>query len=231
MNAMVLAAGRGTRLAPLGLQAPKILVDIAGEPLLMRQLRYLARERIDRVVVNTHYLAEQVERFAATYGGPCDLRLVTEPNLLGTAGGVRNALPLLGDAPFVVLYGDVLTDASLAPLVSAHRLSDADATLAVYPSNETEAKGIVETASDGFVTGFVEKGSVTGEALVNAGIYLLSPDFVATIPKGVVADFGHDVFPAALREGRRLFAFELSAPVIDVGTPDTLRTAQDTFSA
>src|SRR2546421_11150208 len=105
MNAMVLAAGRGTRLGTLGRRIAQVLVDVGGEPLLARQLRYLAREDATRVVVNAHHLAEQIQAFVAAYEGSLELVYVYEQRLLGTAGGVRNALSLLGTEPFVVLYG------------------------------------------------------------------------------------------------------------------------------
>jgi NDP-sugar pyrophosphorylase family protein len=89
---MVLGAGRGTRLASLGLEVPKILVDVSGEPLLARQLRYLDGEGVDRVVVNAHHMADKVLAFARERSGPPELIVVSEPELLGTAGGVRNAI-------------------------------------------------------------------------------------------------------------------------------------------
>src|SRR4051812_18438306 len=150
---MVLGAGRGTRLASLGLGVPKILVDVGGEPLLARQLRYLAGEGFERVVVNTHHLADQVEAFAAAHSGRPELVLSAEPELLGTAGGVRNALDLLGDEPFTVLYGDVLVPEPLRPVVAKHR---SPVTITVYESTETEGKGTVDVDADGRVTGFRE---------------------------------------------------------------------------
>jgi mannose-1-phosphate guanylyltransferase len=227
---MLLGAGRGTRLAALGLNVPKILVDVGGEPLLARQLRYLAREGAERVVVNANHLAEQVEAFAAQHTGPPELTVVTEPELLGTAGGVRNALPLLGAEPFVVLYGDVLTDAPLRPLLEDHARSGAAATLAVYESHETEGKGTIEVDAGGRIVAFFEKQAGMGEgpALINAGLYVLDPDFVGeSVPKSGACDFGHDVFPPALARNVRISAYSLKRPVLDVGTPQTLRQAGD----
>ena len=120
---MVLAAGRGTRLDALGLGVPKPLVEIGGEPLLARQLRYLETNGVKRMIVNAHHLSGAIEQFAAEYrsSSATDLIVVVEPELLGTAGGVRNALALLGEAAFLVLYGDVLIDAPLEPLMATHR--------------------------------------------------------------------------------------------------------------
>jgi NDP-sugar pyrophosphorylase family protein len=230
-TAMILGAGRGTRLAPLGLDVPKVLVDLEGSPLLERQIAYLAREGVGHVVINAHHRAEAIVSFAREHTGAPELSIVTEPTLLGTAGGVRNALELLGDEPFFVLYGDVVVDEPLAPIEAEHRRRGAAATVTVYESDDVKGKGTVLTDSDGWVTAFAEKAATAtpGPALVNAGIYLLDPAFVADLPSGVELDFGHDVFPKAVARGERVLAYSLSGPVIDVGTPDGLERARNTL--
>lgn len=233
MNAMVLAAGRGTRLAELDLGVPKALVEIGGEPLLARQLRYLHANGVRRVVVNAHHLSEAIESFAREYksAGRPELVVLVEPALLGTAGGVRNALDQLGERAFVVLYGDVLFEEPLEPLVRAHRERGALATLAVYESDSLEGKGVISADPSGRITGFVEHGDFEPGArgLVNAGLYVLEPALVATLEPGRAADFGHDLFPAALARGEHLAVHMLAAPVLDVGTPADLRRARVTL--
>jgi mannose-1-phosphate guanylyltransferase len=230
MNAMVLAAGRGTRLAELDLGVPKALVEIGGEPLLARQLRYLHANGVRRVVVNAHHLSEAIESFAREYksAGRPELVVLVEPALLGTAGGVRNALDQLGEDAFVVLYGDVLFEEPLEALVHTHRERGALATLAVYESDSLDGKGVISADASGRITGFVEHGEFEPGArgLVNAGLYLLEPALVATLEPGLPADFGHDLFPAALARGDHLAVHMLAAPVLDVGTPADLRRAR-----
>ncbi len=230
MNAMVLAAGAGTRLAELELGVPKALVEIGGEPLLARQLRYLHANGVRRVVVNAHHLSEAIESFAAEYRSAQrpELVVLVEPQLLGTAGGVRNALAQLGEQAFLVLYGDVLFEEPLAPLVRTHRDSGALATLAVYESDSLHGKGVVSVDSSGRITGFIEHGDFEPGArgLVNAGLYVLEPALLSTLQPGVPSDFGHDVFPAALARGEHLGVHQLAAPVLDVGTPADLARAR-----
>jgi mannose-1-phosphate guanylyltransferase len=225
VTAMILGAGRGTRLRDLGLTTPKILVDIAGEPLLAHQLRYLEEQRVKRVVVNAHHLADQVLAFASAHQGRAELTVIVEPELLGTAGAVRNSLRELGADPFVVLYGDVVTEEPLAPLLAVHERSGAVATLAVYVADSTEGKGVVEVDADMRIRRFAEKAG-SGPGLVNAGLYVLEPDFVSRIPPGTVLDFGIDVFPVAVARGERLVAYELTRPVLDIGTPAALAAAR-----
>lgn len=229
---MILGAGRGTRLASLKLNVPKVLVNIGDRTLLERQIDYLARERVERVVVNAHHLADTVEAFARNHKPPVTLRIVREPRLLGTAGGVRNALDVLGDDSFVVLYGDVIVDERLEPIVRAHRERGAVVTVTVYESDEVEGKGIVLVNADGWVTAFAEKTpNVPAPALVNAGLYIVEPSFIRELPPGSELDFGHDVFPAALSRVAGILAYRLSRPVIDVGTPTGLELARATLAA
>jgi mannose-1-phosphate guanylyltransferase len=225
MNVMILGAGRGTRLGPLGLSKPKILLDIGGEALLMRHLRYLESQGVERVVINAHHLADEVVRFVNEYNGPLDVIVVVESQLLGTAGGVRNALEHLGREPFVVLYGDVVIDEPLTDLAAAHQTCHAAATLTVYESATTVGKGVVEVDDRGRVLRFVEKNR-SGPGLVNAGLYVVDPRLIAMLPAEHPLDFGHDVLPAAVDRGERVFAYRLVAPVVDVGTPEDLERAR-----
>jgi mannose-1-phosphate guanylyltransferase len=229
MNAMILAAGRGTRLGELGRTVPKILVDVGGEPLLTRQIRYLKDSGVARIVINTHHLADQVERFVAEHPLAADIDVVVEPELLGTAGGVRNALRYLGADAFVVLYGDVIVDESIDAVAKTHRHAKATATLTVYRTGEVEGKGTVQIARDGIITAFQEKTTAHFDdyAYVNAGLYILDPQLIQELPVGVALDFGHDVFPAALRQGCTFAAHTLEEPVIDMGTPAMLDLARD----
>jgi NDP-sugar pyrophosphorylase family protein len=226
---MILAAGRGTRLGPLGLDLPKVLVDVGGEPLLARQLGYLERHGVRRVVINAHHHSDAIEAFAADYTGGTDLTVVVEETLLGTAGGVRNAKEHLGDRAFFVLYGDVMIDQALMPIMESHVRSDALATLTVYRTQHIEGKGTVTVDCAGRISRFLEKQtevSGAGPALVNAGLYVIEPRMLGHIEPGVECDFGHDVFPAALARGEPLNTFILDDPVIDVGTPEGLALAR-----
>ena len=221
---MILAAGKGTRLGELGKATPKVLVEVGGEPLLSRHLSFLESQGVRRVVVNAHHLAEQVQGFLDAYDGPLETRCIVEPELLGTAGGVRNALGELGGEPFVVVYGDILLDEPLSPLVELHRRERAVATVAVHAADDVEGKGIVELGPDDRVTGFVEKPTtaVTRPAWINSGLYLLEPAFVAELAAGEPLDFGRDVLPAAVERGERVYAHRLRQAVIDLGTPEAL---------
>jgi mannose-1-phosphate guanylyltransferase len=228
MNAMILAAGRGTRLGELSKATPKVLVPVAGEPVLARQIRYLKSGGIERIVVNAHHLADQIERFATTHEYARDIEVIVEPQLLGTAGGVLNALPLLGAEDFIVLYGDVLLDEPIGRMCATHARLGGACTIAVYRTDDVLGKGTVEIDEQSAVVGFREKAvtSIDGEAYVNAGLYLMRPDFMSELPAGIPLDFGHDLFPRALEGEKTMFVHVLAEPVIDMGTPDALERAR-----
>lgn len=141
-TAFVLGAGLGTRLRPLTDLVPKPLLPIFGKPIITFVLDHLIAYGVERFVVNTHHLPEQIgELFDAKTDKPelvptgsyrgREVRILYEPALLETGGGIRNAAPLLGDEPFLVYSGDLLTDLDLDHLVSAHVSSGRLVTLAL----------------------------------------------------------------------------------------------------
>ncbi|MDQ6803984.1 MAG: nucleotidyltransferase family protein, partial [Actinomycetota bacterium] len=219
--------GLGTRLGSLGRTVPKALIDVGGKSLLERHLEYLHLQGVTRVVINTHHRSEQIRRFAERYAGPLEIVIIEEDKLLGTAGGVRNALAHLEPGPFMVLYGDVLVDEPLDAMRELHRESGAVATLAVHEADCAEGKGVVEVDERGRVTRFAEKEtSAKGPALINSGLYVLDSELIAPLRPSIVSDFGRDVLPGAVDRGLPVFAFRLAAAVIDIGTPEGLSQAR-----
>ena len=131
-QAFVLGAGLGLRLRPLTEDLPKPLVPIFGKPLITFALDHLASAGAKSFVINTHHLPSAFETlFADGRYGELPVRLVHEPLLLETGGGIKNAQPLLGTKPFIVYSGDVLTDLPLEPLIEEHLRTGNDVTLAV----------------------------------------------------------------------------------------------------
>ena len=224
MKAVLLGAGRGTRLAPLTGDLPKILAPLAGEPLLAHQLRYLAGEGCAEVMLNVHYRAEQVLSFLEEFAAPLDVLVSREDELLGTAGALLPMRDFL-DQPFVLQYGDVVTNANLGGLLDDHTRLRGLATLAYYDSEETREKGLLELAPDARIVGFVEKPETdVAEGHVNAGIYALDPEILEFIPPH--GDFGFDVWPAVSAAGRPIYGHRTDAYVCDVGSADALHRAE-----
>jgi NDP-sugar pyrophosphorylase family protein len=229
MKAFILAAGLGTRLQSLGLDVPKVMVPVGGKPLLQHHLEMLSAQGVTDFIVNLHHLPDTVTRSfgdGSRYG--VRIRYSHEPELLGTAGGVKKMEGWLRAGTFLVVYGDNLMRFGLAPLVEFHRERRAVATIVLFESPEPSTGGVVETDAAGRVQRFVEKPAPEEAAgnLINAGIYLLEPAVLTAIPDGQFCDFGRDVFPALLARGEPVYATKPKAYVQDIGTPERLAQAR-----
>jgi NDP-sugar pyrophosphorylase family protein len=230
MKAVLLAAGRGTRLAPLTDSIPKILAPLGGRPVLEHQLDYLARNGVTGLGINVHHHSDQVVAALEAADPPFPVRVSVEPELLGTAG----ALVPLSDfltATFVLLYGDVVTNADLRALVERHRAAGGIATLAYYRSSEVAGKGVLTLDDEGRMASFLEKPPADlGFACVNAGIYALEPEILDFLGPGA-SDFGLDVWNRVIASGRPVYGHELDAYLRDIGSPEALQGAEEDLVA
>lgn len=218
-QAVVLAAGRATRLRPLSAVRAKAAMPVAGQPLVRRLLAWLAAQGVRDVVVNLHHLPHTI---TAVVGDGSDLgvrvRYSWEPRLLGTAGGVRRALTLLEGECVVVVNADTLTTVSLEALAAHHVRTGARVTLALVPHPDPSRYGGVVVES-GWVTGFVPPGS---ERVVYhfVGVQVVEARAVAALPEGEPAEMVADVYRPLLAEGRgTIAAYIADATFHDIGTP------------
>lgn len=176
---MVLCAGLGTRLRPLTDELPKPLVPIAGVPLVIRTLQQLRAAGVQRVVVNLHHLGARIQE---ALGGGERLGLaveyrVEEPEILGTGGGVRNALAFFGDEPFLLVNGDVVIDADFAALFAAHVGSGAAATILVREVPDATRWGAIEVDEGGWVRRMLSEGPEQAglRATMFTGVHVIDP--------------------------------------------------------
>jgi NDP-sugar pyrophosphorylase family protein len=229
MKAFILAAGLGTRLRPLGLDLPKVMMSVGGQPLLQHHLRLLRSQGITDLVINLHYLPEVVMAYFGD-GSRFGVKITWshEEELLGTAGAVKRMEDQLREERFLVIYGDNLIRLSLAPLVEFHGKHKAEATVALFESPEPWTGGVVETNASGRVTRFVEKPdrNEVSTNLINAGIFVLEPSVLDAIAAGTFQDFGKDVFPRLISQRRAVYAMKPDAYIQDIGTPERLAKAQ-----
>lgn len=226
MKAIVLCAGLGTRLRPLTDTVPKVMIEIAGEPLLFHQLRRLREAGVTQVAMNLHYLGDVIR--AAVGDGAAfgiEARYADEPELRGSAGAL-NGFPGFFDEPFFVVYGDVYHEIDFAALAAFHNARRADMTIATAVADDPTRCGVLRIATDARVEAFVEKPrSAPPDAPTNAGFYLCEPKIAAMIPPGV-SDFGGDVIPSLIAAGENVYAFSTAAIVQDIGTPQGLERAR-----
>lgn len=223
---MVLAAGLGTRLRPLTYELTKPMVPVLDRPVMAHILDLLDKHSYEQVIANLHYFPDSIREY---FGERLEYRY--EPELLGTAGGVRACAGFFGDETFLVISGDALTDIDLGAFLSRHRAAGGIATLAVKRVADTREFGVVLHDREGRITGFQEKPSPE-EALSdlgNCGIYIFEPEIFDYFPERPFADWAQDIFPALLEHDVPFHIHELHEYWNDVGSLSELR--QGTFDA
>ena len=231
MRAYLLAGGRGERLRPLTDHVPKCLAPIGGRPLLAYWLALCRREGVTDVLLNVSHHFEKVEAFLASRPEPTPrVTVVRENEPSGTATTVRRERWFADGAPDVwVFYADNLSDLRLAPM---RRLHDAHAdplTVGLFHTPDPRASGIVELDADARITSFVEKPAHPQSDLANAGVYLMRPGLIDTIPDGPgLVDFGQHVLPALVG---RMHGYVIPDFHEDIGTPERLARATAGWTA
>jgi len=228
MKAFLLAAGYGTRLRPMTDRVPKCLIPVRGRPLMAWWLDLFRMHGVSEVLVNTHHLPEQVRDFIQEHNSGSSGVCVTEffePDLLGSGGTVAANRAFIGtDESFLICYADNLTNIDLSALMRFHGAHGGVLSMALFRTQTPKQCGIAELDEAGRITGFVEKPSFPTGNLANAGIYAADRSLFDDLPDSGFADFGKDVLP---RLAGRMYGWETSDYLMDIGTPENYRKAQE----
>jgi NDP-sugar pyrophosphorylase family protein len=225
MKGMILAAGLGTRLRPLTLERPKAAVPVANLPAAAWAARALAGASVRDVAVNLHHLPGRV-REAMGDGSKLGIDIVYSPEpdrILGTGGGMRRALEMLGHGPLVAVNGDVVSDVDVSALIETHERAGAPVTLALVPRPDHDRYGTV-TALGGLVTSIVGRRARTRPdpspdevPMVFSGIHVMEPEAQRLLPaSGCVV---RETFFAMLEKGLPIAAHVHEGFWSDIGTP------------
>jgi mannose-1-phosphate guanylyltransferase len=229
VKAFLLAAGVGGRLRPLTETTPKCMLSVDGQPLLGIWLDALLRADVDEVLVNLHHLPGVVSDYLASRVAPPTVRTFFEPELLGSAGTLLANREWIEDEDFfLACYADNLTDFDVRFLVDAHRSRDFPATIAVFPSDQPSAGGVVQLDAAGIVTGFVEKPDKPVSDLTNAGMYAFRPSVLAEVEGSPPRDIAYHLLPRLVG---RASAVRVEGYFRDIGTPEGYRRAIQEWSA
>lgn len=216
LRAMILAAGRGERMRPLSDRVPKPLVAVAGRPLVVHLIERLARAGVREIVINVSHLGERIERALGSGGSfGVHIEYSREEAPLETAGGVAQALPLLGDEPFIVANGDVYCDFDFARL--------ADPAAAIGRGEALAHLVLVDNPGHHPAGDFSLRDGVVGEGaprLTFSGIGVYSPALFAPVPRGRRCPIARLLAPA-IAEGR-VRGEHHRGLWVDVGTPERL---------
>ncbi len=228
MKAIVLCAGYGTRLGSLTREVPKPMLGIGDSPLLEHTLRHIAEHGFREMVVNLHFQAEQISSYFGD-GSRFGIRLhyVYEPELLGTAGAVKNIASFLrGSEPFLVHYGDILTNQDFTAMLAHHRERRALATLLLHQRQKSNS--VVHLDYQGRVLAFWERPSEVpleiSKPYVFSGVCLCEPEFIDRIPEGP-CDLPRDLF-SQMAAGAPIYGYALTGYRCAIDSPQRLEEAR-----
>ena len=223
MKAFLLAAGRGTRLAPLTNNIPKCLVPIKGEPLLGIWLKLCKLYGITDVLVNLHHLSGLVEDYLRKQSFGINVTAFYEKNLLGSAGTIlANRDFVKQERSFFIIYVDNLTNINLTKMAAFHIKYNSSFTIGVFKTAQPRACGIVELDKSGIVSSFEEKPDKPKSDLANAGIYISGNEIFSYIPRKQFADFGIDVLPHLVG---KMHGYKIKEYYLDIGDPGNYEKA------
>jgi mannose-1-phosphate guanylyltransferase len=234
MKAMILGAGKGTRVRPITNTVPKPMIPLVRKPVMESIVEHLAKHGVDQIVVNTSYLAPSIEhyfrdgdRYGVQMAYSFEGRLVDgelEGNAMGSAGGMKRVQDFSGffDETFVVLCGDAVIDVDFTEVLRFHRQRNSVATIVLkdVPREEVSSYGVVRMDDDGRILELQEKPD-PADALsttVNTGIYMFEPSVFDLIPSGVEYDIDGQLFPALAEAGLPFYGVSLPFQWVGIGS-------------
>jgi D-glycero-alpha-D-manno-heptose 1-phosphate guanylyltransferase len=223
--AIILAGGRGTRLGDICSNVPKPMIPILGRPFLDYVVEYLAGQGIERIIISSGYLGDQIEAFFRNSRYNLAVRCMREPQPMGTGGALSYVASVIDMPPlFLVINGDSLVPFHLSSLVAAIE-NRADASIVGVRCRDSQRFGTLMVDEFGMLQGFHEKSETKNNALVNSGVYLLSDSLLVQRGAPEPASLERDYFPKWLEMGRCIAVVAENGPFLDIGTPESLLTA------
>ncbi|WP_197971946.1 HAD-IIIA family hydrolase [Treponema zioleckii] len=231
MQAVIMAGGRGTRLATITKnEVPKPMVDILGKPLLERQIEILKKNGITDVIFIIGYLGNVIRNYfgnGSKFG--ITAQYIEENEPLGTAGSFYFLKNKLDGEPFFLIFGDVLFDIDLGRMFDFHRKNRSLATLFVHPNSHPFDSDLVEVDSEGKILKFDSKHNMRNywyKNCVNAGLYILNPEICNLVSNPAKKDLEKDILSKVIAEGRDVFGYKSPEYVKDVGTVERINSAK-----
>jgi len=233
MKAMILAAGRGTRVQPITNDIPKPMIQLLQKPVLESIIEHLRDNGITQIIINTSYLSTQIEQYFGN-GSRLGVQIAYSfegekiqddlvPKALGSAGGmkkIQNETSFFDDT-FLVLCADALIDLDIKKVLQFHKKNNSIATLALkqVASNDVHKYGIVELNKENKIIQFQEKPhpDLAVSNLANTGIYVFEPEIFDFIPSNIEYDIGSELLPSIVQKELNIFGVNIDYEWIDIG--------------
>lgn len=233
MKAMILAAGKGTRVRPITNDTPKPMIPLLQKPVLESIIEHLKTCGIDEIIINTSYLSSKIENYFGN-GSKFGVQIaysfegeILEDEIvskaLGSAGGMKKIQDFSNffDDTFVVLCADALIDLDIQEVIALHKEKKALATIALkqVPVNETNKYGMVELDENNKILTFQEKPDIKDAIsdLANTGIYIFEPEIFDYIPSGKEFDIGGDLLPLLAKQDLGIYGVNIPYEWVDIG--------------
>ncbi len=216
MEAIILAGGFGTRLAPLTYTRPKSLLPIMNKPMIGYIIEQLPEE-VDKVILALNYRKKQIEEFFEKNDFGKEIIINDEPKPLGTGGAVKFAEKhITGD--FFVLNSDIISSLNMDGMIKFHRKNNSFSTISLWPVENVSEFGVVDIEGDR-ITRFVEKPEPeeAPSNLINAGAYMLQNNILDYIEIGRLVSMEKEVFPRIIEDGKNFFGFRIKDYWMDIG--------------
>ncbi len=218
MKALLLAAGLGTRLRPFTFHRAKAALPLLNVPFIRYPLQYLYTQTVSDVVINLHAHPDSVRQAAGDKYRNLHIHYSHEPEILGTAGAIRKAAPMLGDRPFAVINGDMLVDIPLQTALEQHLRNDADITLVIMRNESYTRYGglhFVQPESGPLLLSGIREGA--GEKYHYTGVQIVSPRIISLIPENQKCEIFLDIYPQLIRK-QSIHGFLYDGLWLEIGT-------------
>lgn len=223
MKVVIIAGGKGTRIASVNSEIPKAMIPVNGKPVVEMQLELAKRYGLTDILLIIGYLGDKIRSYfgdGSNWG--VHITYFEEVTPLGTAGALAELKSVLTE-DFVVFYGDTVMDIALDKMLMFHNEHQSDGTLFLHPNDHPYDSDLVEIDDENRIVNFHSKphpNNLVCRNIVNAALYILSPSLLSLIPADEKSDFGKHIFPKALEAGKRLYGYLSPEYIKDMGTPD-----------
>ena len=232
MKVVILAGGKGNRMGHLTKQLPKPMLLLGDKPILEYQIKLIKRYDLNDITILTHHKGNVIKDYFTTgENWGVKINYCSEPIPLGTAGSVKEIENLISE-PFLLLYGDTMIDINLTDLIDFHYKKGGVATLVVHPNDHPHDSDLLNVNKDKCVTEFYSKPhkkDAYHRNLVNAALYVLSPEIFKYIKKDTFSDFGKDIFPYILSLNKAIYVYNTTEYIKDIGTVERLKEVEKDY--
>ena len=227
MQTVIMAGGKGTRIASVNAEVPKPMLEVCGKPILEHQIEVLKRQNLTDIILVIGYLGSVIRDYfqdGSKYG--VHISYIEEKELLGTAGSFYYLKDIIQD-DFFLLNGDLIFDVDLHRFMNFHKEKHALATLFTHPNNHPYDSGLIIANEDGTITKWIHKEEERGflRNRVNAGIHIISPMVLERFTELKKTDLDREVLKPLISSGR-VYAYDSPEYVKDMGTPERYRQVE-----